>query len=213
MAKSTHSAIPSWSGYIYQGKVAIYEALRVIKKELNTDINFDFSMYSLEVEWQEDFSIKIDTDYKSIHQVKAYAEGTSPTQYNDALQDLFMKIDANVCDIGFLNLWKPIGFTPRTTSKNFSELKTANQGAYSQDILDKVKIYKFHTENETCDLDEIDSLIIIMIERIYGEKSFEIESLTQKQYEYVLFRIYKLLDCPRRSIWTPPPVVCGQQLS
>ena len=50
MAKEAHSAIPSWSGYIYQGKLAIYEALRVIRKKLNDDTDFDFSDYELEVE-------------------------------------------------------------------------------------------------------------------------------------------------------------------
>lgn len=194
MSKEAHSAIPSWSGYIYQGKLAIYEALRVIKKQLNGDINFDFSAYSLEVEWQEDFSIKIGEDYKSIHQVKAYADGASPTQYNKALQDLFKKIDSKVCDIGFLNLWKNIDFTTGTESKNFSELKTANKGKYSQDILDKVKVYEYHTGNKTCDLDESNELILLMIESIYGLNNFEQEALTSNQFEYVLFSLYKLLD-------------------
>jgi hypothetical protein len=143
MAKEPHSAIPSWSGYIYQGKIAFYEVLRVIKKNLEEDENYDFSNYSLEVEWQEDFAIKVGNNYKSIHQVKAYAEGTSPTQYNDALVGLYDKLDKNVADIGFLNLWKAIGFTERTESKNFEELKNNNQKVYTDTVVKKVKIYKY----------------------------------------------------------------------
>lgn len=194
MARETHSAIPSWSGYIYQGKIAIYEALRVIRKQLSIDVNFDFSDYMLEVEWQEDFSIKIGQKYKSIHQVKAYNDGTSPTKYNQALKDLFEKIDNKVADIGFLNIWKPIGFTQNTESKNFSELKTANKGNYDQDILEKVKIYKYHTDSETCGLDEIDELIIEKIEKIYRLKDFGIDAGTNSQYKYVQFKLYQLLD-------------------
>ena len=119
MAKEPHSAIPSWSGYIYQGKIAFYEVLRVIKKNLGEDENYDFSNYSLEVEWQEDFAIKIGESYKSIHQVKAYAEDTSPTNYNKALVGLFDKLENKVGNIGFLNIWKSIGFTKKTNSKKF----------------------------------------------------------------------------------------------
>jgi len=118
MAKEPHSAIPSWSGYIYQGKIAFYEVLRVIKKKLQEDVTYDFSNYALEVEWQEDFAIKVGNSYKSIHQVKAYAEGTSPTQYNDALVGLYDKLEKGIGNIGFLNLWKSIGFTERTDSKD-----------------------------------------------------------------------------------------------
>ena len=229
MAKEPHSAIPSWSGYIYQGKIAFYEVLRIIKKNLNEDknilivklknlkwstthnkltlidfqyqwiefcknSNYDFSKYSLEVEWQEDFAIKIGDKYKSIHQVKAYAEGTSPTQYNDALVDLYDKLDKKVGDIGFLNIWKTIGFTERTDSKNFEDLKIKNKGSYSTEIIEKVRIYKYCTNNDTCDLDEADNLILKKIEEIYQENNFGIESLTSEQYKYIRFKLYELLD-------------------
>jgi len=194
MAKEPHSAIPSWSGYIYQGKIAFYEVLRVIKKKLQEDVTYDFSNYALEVEWQEDFAIKVGNSYKSIHQVKAYAEGTSPTKYNDALVGLYDKLEKGIGNIGFLNLWKSIGFTERTDSKNFKELKIKNQGSYSTNTIEKTKIYKYCTGNETCDLDEIDSLILKKIEEIYKNKNFNIESTTQEQYQYIRFKLYELLD-------------------
>jgi hypothetical protein len=194
MAKEPHSAIPSWSGYIYQGKIAFYEVLRVIKKKLKEDVDYDFSDYSLEVEWQEDFAIKVGSSYKSIHQVKAYEKGTSPTKYNEALVGLFDKLDKKIGDIGFLNIWKSIGFTEGTDSKNFEELKMKNQGSYSTNTIEKTKIYEYCTGKETCDLDEADKLILKQIEEVYKKYSFNKESLTSKQYEYVLFKLYQLLD-------------------
>lgn len=65
-----HDAMPSWSGYVYQGEIAIYTCLCIIN-----NCNFvitDWSTYELEIESLEDFSIKINGEYHSIHQVKAY---------------------------------------------------------------------------------------------------------------------------------------------
>ncbi|WP_026909114.1 ABC-three component system protein [Paucisalibacillus globulus] len=66
------SAASSWNGYTYQGKVAVYTMLCLINQlgARNEDVNF----YSLEIELFEDFSIKYDNQYFSIHQVKSYQD-------------------------------------------------------------------------------------------------------------------------------------------
>jgi len=193
MAKEPHSAIPSWSGYIYQGKIAFYEVLRVIKKNLKEDENYDFSNYSLEVEWQEDFAIKIGDNYKSIHQVKAYQENTEATQYKDALGGLLRKVQLLFIP-AYLHIWTPIIYNTRTTSFDIYRKKNFYFKYYPKKYNQKIQVYKYCTDNETCDLDEADSLILKKIEEIYQENDFAIESLTSEQYKYIRFKLYELLD-------------------
>ena len=194
MAKKEHSAIPSWSGYVYQGKVAIYHVLRMIKDSLTIDKDVIFDNYELEIEWQEDFAIKVNGSYDSIHQVKAYEESSSPTVYNKALSDLYEKLSKGIGVSGWLNIWNPIHFTSGTASKNFEELKTANQGKYSKSVIDKVCIYSYCNGNQFCDLDDIDGLIVKKIGEIYNLYNFGISSLTTEQYEFVRFKLYQIID-------------------
>jgi hypothetical protein len=194
MAKKEHSAIPSWSGYVYQGKVAIYHVLRTIKDSLTTDKDAIFDNYELQIEWQEDFAIKVNGSYDSIHQVKAYEQSTSPTVYNKALQDLYAKLSKGIGVSGWLNIWNPIHFTSGTTSKDFLELKIANKDIYSQDIIDKVNIYPYCNGNKYCDLDEIDTLIVKKIKEIYALKTFDITGPTDKQYKFIRFKLYQIID-------------------
>ena len=194
MAKEEHSAIPSWSGYVYQGKVSIYEVLRIIKKELLKNDQAIFDDYELEIEWQEDFSILVNKKYKSIHQVKAYEESASPTKYNKALVDLFDKIERSVCEDGFLNNWNKINYTSGTSSKDFDELKKSNQKNFTNKTLASVQVYKYCDDKDYCDLDNIDMLILKKIKEIYSLNKFRIDSLTDTQYESVIFRLYKILD-------------------
>lgn len=94
-SRKYHSAIPSWSGYNYQGKVAIYSVLDTINAKIGTDL----SRYSLELEWYEDFAIKVDGLYLSIHQVKSYKR-TGLSEYKDAIWNLLGKaIDENIQEV------------------------------------------------------------------------------------------------------------------
>lgn len=194
MAKKEHSAIPSWSGYIYQGKVATYHVLRTAHEKLQTDVDTKFDNYELEIEWQEDFAIKVNGSYDSIHQVKAYEKSVSPNVYNKALTDLYEKLSQGIGVSGWLNIWNPIHFTSGTTSKDFQELKNANKGSYSQTVVDKVERYTYCNGNNFCDLDEIDRLIVKKIGEIYNLNNFGISSLTDKQYEFVRFKLYQIID-------------------
>lgn len=72
-----HDAIPTWSGFIYQGEIAIYLAVKKIcelRDQEKIEISEIESKYLIEVENCEDIAIvKIDEDrksYISIHQVK-----------------------------------------------------------------------------------------------------------------------------------------------
>lgn len=79
----------SWNGYSYQGKVALFVALKKIE-ELNA-ANEDLNEYFLELEWFEDFSIKKNSEYITIHQVKTY-NTSAISSYKDAIWTLLFKL-------------------------------------------------------------------------------------------------------------------------
>lgn len=63
-----NSAIGSWSGFIYQGLVAVYHALTLLKEDKDKYIN-----YSLCLDAFEDFSVHDENDkIVSLHQCKCY---------------------------------------------------------------------------------------------------------------------------------------------
>jgi len=94
-----YDATASWSGYTYQGKVAIYITLKKINYLRSLNHGKSIENYYLELEWMEDFSIlyKIDEGalmYESIHQVKA-RKNENISAYSTALIKLLQKIEAD----------------------------------------------------------------------------------------------------------------------
>jgi hypothetical protein len=80
MAEDIKSALfdatPSWNGFNYQGKVGLYVCLKMILAKLD-DMDKDsvdfigfLNSHTIEYEWIEDFSIKQNGSYVSLHQVK-----------------------------------------------------------------------------------------------------------------------------------------------
>lgn len=193
MAKEAHSAIPSWSGYIYQGKIAFYHVLRIITNKLEQDQYFDFKNILLEVEWQEDFAIKIGSKYESVHQVKAYQERTSVTDYKKAISGLLRKVQSHYTK-GYLHILTPIEYNSKITDFSTYQQKNFYIKYYPRKYAKDISVYSYCTSSETCDLDEVDRLILQKIEHIYSHKSFGVSSLTAKQYQYVQFKLYQLLD-------------------
>lgn len=62
-----HTAISTWSGFVYQGKLALYHCLRLMTN--NYEANRDLK---LQLESQDDFAIFRENQCLSLHQVKAY---------------------------------------------------------------------------------------------------------------------------------------------
>lgn len=65
------SAITSWEDYEYQGHIALYMTLKKIFDLLQSGKSI--SGYNLQIEGEEDFSIRKDDKYITLHQVKAGA--------------------------------------------------------------------------------------------------------------------------------------------
>lgn len=80
-------ASPSWNGFDYQSKIALV----VVLEKILTNLDGDWSKYSLEFEWVEDFAIKCEGNYETIHQVKAL-DSTSIGPYRQPTAQLISKL-------------------------------------------------------------------------------------------------------------------------
>ena len=199
-----HSAVPSWSGYNYQGKIALYCVLDFI---INQD-EADYSRYSLELEWYEDFSIKENDLYVSIHQVKSYKEKALP-QYKDAIWNLLGKtIDSNI-PLTYLHTSEDIGLTKDDIRKKLNTLKQPKEdkedkmytpayyfklvmdtGSYGK-AFDSFDLYEYQTGNRYCKIAEIDDLIQEKIKEYYSSQNWE-ES--DKQIQGVFLNLLNTLN-------------------
>jgi hypothetical protein len=103
-------ASPSWSGFNYQGKVALYYALTLINAE---PVGTDFSNRSLMLEDTEDFEILCDRNSISIHQVKAYNTSVY-SKYSDALLEITLELFKQPTVIGKIHSWKEINSKPNS---------------------------------------------------------------------------------------------------
>nr|WP_314900238.1 ABC-three component system protein [uncultured Deefgea sp.] len=96
-------ASPSWSGFNYQGKVALYYTLVLINAQPNTD----WSNYSLMLESTEDFEILFNGVSVSFHQVKAY-NSSSYSKYSEALLEISLELYKHQGVVGRIHTWKQI---------------------------------------------------------------------------------------------------------
>lgn len=80
-----NDAIPTWSGFNYQGKMMLLYVLELIN-QIGKDKDID--TYSVELEKTEDFCIICDLEYKSFHQVKAYLSKNKWNSYSEAMDKL-----------------------------------------------------------------------------------------------------------------------------
>ncbi|MDP3562814.1 MAG: hypothetical protein Q8R83_11630 [Legionellaceae bacterium] len=152
-----HTAIPTWSGFIYQGKVALYHILKQVVAKTENEIN----ELLIQIDSIEDFTI-----FNSIagggltpismHQVKA-VKSALYSNYKDDFEQLEKK-------------WTDINIP---TVEAFFHLATQNEKTKLQiEILHpKFKIYEYENNVEYCSLDDIDVKIreqIILILQKYN---------------------------------------------
>lgn len=132
ICKDNWDATNSWSGYNYQGKIALYLGLRKINDLITTDNQSEISKFSLEMEWLEDFSIVytngVQRIYKSIHQVKA-KENTSIGDYEDALVKLYQKVKKdNLIENAYLHVCRLLDYKGSTWNETVDQIiRNGNQ--------------------------------------------------------------------------------------
>lgn len=94
------NAITSWESYEYQGHIALYIALKNIFDLLQKGMSI--SDYDLQIEGEEDFSIRKNDKYISIHQVKA---GAVNLESNDKFS-FIIGILQNKAEYGYFHVSK-----------------------------------------------------------------------------------------------------------
>mgnify|MGYP004573448571 CR=1 FL=1 len=92
------NAITSWEGYEYQGHIALYVALKSLLKLLKDGTCI--SDYDLQIEGEEDFSLRKEFKYISLHQVKA---GTIRLEQNDKFS-FIIGILQNKAECGYFHI-------------------------------------------------------------------------------------------------------------
>lgn len=130
-----HTAAATWSGFIYQGKVALYHVLNL----LNTDANA--LNYSLQLDSLEDFAI-VDADINPItlHQVKAMKSNLY-SAYKDAFDKLEKRFRDYPCNGAYFHI-------STQNEKTNAQIKTVHP---------TINIYNYGG-NSFCQLKDINSL-------------------------------------------------------
>ena len=85
--ESNNDAIPSWSGYNYQGKMMLLLTLQMMNKLIFTDDN-SFNHWGVELEKKQDFVFIKNDVVESLYQVKACLSKTTVARYEEALKKL-----------------------------------------------------------------------------------------------------------------------------
>ncbi|WP_276703903.1 ABC-three component system protein [Romboutsia ilealis] len=177
-------ASSSWSGYQYQGKVSIYMVLKIINDFIEQGLEEEYKNYDIEIEHREDFSIKYNGKYKSIHQVKARMDDTTINPYLEAME----KLNNDKREIPSLTLylhticgisdWDIEGYK-KCLNKKIKRLKKSESDknkesvAYLTNILSEesffnnVNLYRYSNGNYHCSLDDIKDLITDEIQRYF----------------------------------------------
>lgn len=102
-----HDASATWSGFNYQGKVALFHTLYHINEKLSENPDFDFSGYNLTLEHHEDFEISNSDVLISCHQVKAHKDPAF-SNYRNALLEMALEL-RNYSEVrGFFHTWQEI---------------------------------------------------------------------------------------------------------
>ncbi|MEA9417288.1 ABC-three component system protein [Aeromonas caviae] len=141
-SKYPHSAISTWSGFVYQGKVALYHCLKLI--------NEGYSGFELQLDSTDDFAIYKDGKLISAHQVKAKI-GDYRSNYKEALEkSASLELDRVAGIKRYFHISQPIN--------DHSDYVASNR--------ERVEFYPYG-ESRHCELDKIEELTKQIIKKIY----------------------------------------------
>ncbi len=171
---TNRNATASWSGYLHQGKVGIFVALKKINELLNGNENQHsdelFNGWSVEYETAEDFDIKNVEGVDSRHQVKAKKNITTKGGYNDVLNPDRFDINGVPEDSRFLHTIR--GITDWDTSPQVNP--------------NVIQLYEYPDGNMHCSTysenGDLENFCITEIEKINDNGS-------QIVFEHLLFQL------------------------
>ena len=173
------SAADIWSGYIYQGKVALYHVLKLLVEDKNT-----YSNHSLQLDSIEDFSI-LDKQKKpvSMHQVKAVN-----SKYYSKFKKAFEKLEEKKKE--------------HNTSHAFFHLVINNEKSSLEikKLHPEIDLYIYSDGNACCALENIDGFIINHIKEYFqknqlsqfSDNSDYLQSLKNNLENLIIAQIIKI---------------------
>lgn len=210
---NNQDASSKWSGYNYQGKVALYVVLYLINNPGQIDKNDEenWNRFSVEIEGLEDFSILKDNQYISIHQVKAYESSNTISNFKGALWGLLGKsIQFRSIQKSCLHTLKKVSQLNERTEDNENKIKlleptkSLEQGykeAYSNDscklecAFNKLAFYNQHSSYRLyVGLDEINDLVKEEIKTYYKENNMGTDKMHDDYINGIFNKLLYELD-------------------
>jgi len=135
------SAIPAWSGFVYQGKVALYHGIQLL-------IDNDQTASYLKVETLEDFVVhNAAGEVLSLHQVKTM-QSNLRSSYNSALKQA-AKINTRDCTLNTIR-WFHVSAQLNDFSVRAADI---SKGEY------EVQFYQYHNGRSYIETGKIDKLL------------------------------------------------------
>ncbi|MBB1398735.1 ABC-three component system protein [Pseudoalteromonas sp. SG44-8] len=166
------SAIASWSGFIYQGKVALYHCIHLLNDESYRPCN-------LKVESLDDFVIYSQEDKAlSLHQVKARVD-SKRSAYNSAVQQA-----AEIAAYGIDKNTKRWFHVARELD-DFSPFNPTNT------TQNKVEFYRYNDGNQYLQLDQVNAKLEKVTSDYLAKAKLNSSPLL---IQYKLALLYTLLD-------------------
>ena len=149
-SSASDSAISSWSGFVYQGKVALYHALKLI-----TENKYN-QQFEIQLDSTDDFAVYVDKLAISAHQIKAKAS-TYRSSYKVALsKSAAIEKDRTA-----------------TTKRYFHvSVQLDDNSDYNDENGITVKFYSYDKESY-CSLESIEDISKTLIETLLTSKKIE----------------------------------------
>lgn len=154
-----HDATPSWNGFIYQGKVGLYVCLKIILDKLKTKPTDEacakfLESYAIEYEWIEDFSIKVNDAYESLHQVKHKAD-TAFSSHISAIVTILNRKQKILSETDFN---KYIKFDITDKNELLTKIHSTFDLMIASGYINEHKQLEQHWEIVKDDIDDVDSV-------------------------------------------------------
>ncbi|MBO2600221.1 ABC-three component system protein [Shewanella algae] len=147
-----HTAISTWSGFVYQGKIALYYCLKLIADDYSGNRGL-----KLQLESQDDFAVYNGQTCISMHQVKAY-KSQNFSSYQIAFTAQQDKATSDGVSSAFFHV-----------ARNITDLPEEYETIYHP-----VKLYDYGTQQASkkyCSLEELDTLIETLLKSIISSEA------------------------------------------
>ncbi|MEG1719730.1 MAG: hypothetical protein RR306_05350 [Clostridia bacterium] len=144
--KRGNDAIPTWSGFNYQGKITLLCSLMEINKLIAKGYRQELlNDCYVEIEKTEDFVLFLQGNVKSLYQVKAYLSKDKTSSFIEAMKKLIehrsslnaLTADCYICAPRPISDWNDSGNTYKNQIKLFSYNTSP---VYVTEVAEKIKI-------------------------------------------------------------------------